>query len=223
MLAMGAAVTACASDGTRGDASSEEQGTLAVPMKTYANSGTVYRLRDAEFEVTSAYKCYEDYDATSPAMGGSAGGPTDCWPQFSTVLSSEEDPDADSVAVSVEQGEYSISLRPGWRLEKVENGVAETVEATLLNGAYQWVWVAPRSTSWVEYQFGIGDRQIWMNGQLNVGIRVFEDPNELGTGGTGGYPTGGAAGDTNEGGAPWTGGSSSGGTGGTASGGAWGY
>mgnify|MGYP001555329432 FL=1 len=95
------------------------------------------------------------------------------------AVSSEDEPEAASIAVSVEQGSYYVRLQPGWHMEKVEGGVASEVEATLLSPATQWLYVNAHSTTWVEYEFGLGERSIWFNGQLNIGIRVHEDPSEL--------------------------------------------
>lgn len=56
------------------------------------------------------------------------------------------------------------------------DGVTTPVpEVQLLSGETQWVWVSPHSTSWVNYQFGIGDRTVWFNGKLNVEIQVYEN------------------------------------------------
>jgi hypothetical protein len=57
-------------------------------------------------------------------------------------------------------------------------------------------YVNPHSTSWVAYEFGIGERSIWFNGKLNIEIRVHEDPSELygSEGGQRGYVDYGSAG-----------------------------
>jgi hypothetical protein len=148
-----------------------ETGELNLPLVTTAASGVEYRLSQAEFVVDSPF------DA-EPAL----------------VLDSDAAPDAPTLSVSLPPESYEISLRPGWVLERVENGVAEAVEATLLSSDKQWTSVYPRSTSWVNYQFGVGDKTIWLNGKLNIGIDVLEDPN--GSGGSGGE--GGSGGTTSE-------------------------
>jgi hypothetical protein len=82
---------------------------------------------------------------------------------------------------------------PGWRFEKVTPDGAEPVEATLLYGETQWVYVSRRSTSFAEFQFGLGGREIWLNGDLNIGVVLYEDPSEIGYAGTGGgFPVGGS-------------------------------
>jgi hypothetical protein len=168
--------TACSSDG----GAKEDHGTLSLPLSTQGPSGTTYRLRDATFQITNEYYYYE-------AEGGAGGsGPS------VTTVSSETDPDAGVISVSLERGYYYVRLLPGWRMEQVEGGVATDVQATLLSGETQWAYVGAHSTSWVEYQFGLGDRSLWFNGNLNLQIQVYEHPSDLygGTSGAGGEPQG---------------------------------
>jgi hypothetical protein len=187
-LAAGGALTGC-SGGPTGE--SQEMGTLSMPLTTHGPSGTEYRLRNAVFQIQSEYDYYDDDGAAGAAPGGS-----------SYTLSSEDDPTASSLNISVERGYYYVRLQPGWHMEKVVGGVATEVEAQLLSGSTQWVWVSANSTSWVEYQFGIGGRELWFNGNLNINLQVYENPDEYfggsyggdsGTGGSGG--SGGWAGE----------------------------
>lgn len=165
----------CSSDGR----SNEEHGTLSVPLSTQGPSGTTYRLRDATFEIRTEYYYYEYSSSVGEGGGGSS-------PQLITV-SSETDPEATAISVSLERGYYYVRLRPGWRMEKVEGGSVTDVAATLLSSETQWVYVAARSGSWLEYQFGLGDRALWFNGDLNLQIQVYEKPSDLyGGGGDGG-------------------------------------
>jgi hypothetical protein len=162
-------LVACASD-QRGQ-NDEAFGTIALPLGTYGESGTRYRLRDATFVIRDPYEY---------GYGGEGSNST-------VVVSSEDDPNADSISVSVEQGSYYVTLQPGWRMEKREaDGGFTTVEAQLLSSTAQWVYVAPRSTSWAAFNFGIGGREVWFNGKLNIGINVYEDPDEY-YGNTGGF------------------------------------
>jgi hypothetical protein len=163
------AVTGLLAGCSGGEGSPEAHGTLSVPLSTQGPSGTTYRLRDATFEIRNQYYYYSN-------AGGEGGGGSS--PQVITV-SSESDPDASSISVNIERGYYYVRLRPGWRMEKVEGGVATDVETTLLSNDLQGVWVQEHSTTWVEYQFGIGDRALWFNGDLNVQIQVYEDPSQL--------------------------------------------
>ena len=177
-----AGMTAGCSSSPEGGGSSEESvGTLNLPLATNGPSGTRYRLRDAIFEISNPYGW---------SYGGEGGASAS-----SHTVTSEDDPDADSISLSLEQGYYEVWLQPGWRLEKIEDGGATDVEATLLSGNGQWVYVSPRSTSWVEFQFGIGSRELWLNGEVNIGVTVHENPDDYygGGGGAGGYyDTGGA-------------------------------
>ncbi len=172
-LAMAWVVTGCSG---KTEEQSDASGTLGLPLKTYAASGVEYRLRDAEFSVW--------------------GYPESCWSgdgaceYYEATIDGEDYLDQDSILLDLEAGDYEIYLNPGWRLEKTEDGETEEVEAVLLNGDYQWVWVSPRSTSWVSFEFGVGDREIWLNGQVNLTIEVYEDPDDYywwGSGGAGGY------------------------------------
>jgi len=77
-----------------------------------------------------------------------------------------------------------VQLQPGCSLEKSSGSGTETVEATRLSGSTQWVYVYRQSTTWAEFSSGIGGREIWLNGKLNIGIDVQETP--PGEGGWGG-------------------------------------
>ncbi len=174
-----AGLTAGCSGNDRGP---EEHGTLSLPLSTQGPSGTTYRLRDATFLIRSEYYYYGD-------VGGEGGGGTG--PNVITV-SSETEPDASAISVSLERGYYYVQLQPGWRIEKVEDGVATDVEATLLSSDTQWTYVAAHSTRWLEYQFGLGGRSLWFNGNLNLQIQVYEKPSDLyggGGDGAGGDPS----------------------------------
>lgn len=158
-------VTACSSGG---DGAAAEFGTLTVPLTTVGASGTEYRLRNATFEIRGGYFYYDD----SSGSGGASGGE-------SITVSSEDYLDASSIAVDLERGYYYVTLQPGWHLEKLEGGESTPVEATLLSSANQYAYVNAHSTSWVEYQFGLGDRTLWFNGKLNINVQVYEKPSEL--------------------------------------------
>jgi hypothetical protein len=178
LASAGAMTTACSSGGA--SPSSEETGVLSVPLSTHGPSGAEYRLRDAVFEIRSEYDYYDDYTVGGLGPSGST-----------YTLSSEDDPTASSLSLSVERGYYYVRLLPGWHMEKIESGVTTAVEATLLSPATQWLYVNARSTSWIEYQFGIGDRALWFNGNLNIDVQVYEDPsqyygNDAGAGGDSG-------------------------------------
>jgi hypothetical protein len=164
----------------------ETTGTLNLPLSTVGSSGTEYRLRDAVFVISPDYwSCSPGGTGGAMSAGGAGtgGGGIVCPPVV--TVSSETDPAASAISVSLERGYYVVELQPGWRMEKIEGGMASDVEAQLLSSASQWTYVSERSTTWLEYQFGIGDRELWFNGDLNINIRVFENPSEVGSfGGT---------------------------------------
>lgn len=144
---------------------------MNLPLTTQGDSGASYRLRNATFVIQSQY-----IDEAEAGAGGSSGVIT---------VSSETDPSAKNISVSVPEGYYYIQLRSGWSMEKITSAGVQTVEATLLSGASQWVYVSRRSTSWAEYSFGIGSKEIWLNGKLNIGIDVQETTGNAGAGGEG--------------------------------------
>jgi len=166
----------CSGSGGR-DTESAALGQMSLPLTTQGASGVTYRLRNATFVVQSQFYDYEYGDA---GAGGSAGTPG------RRVVSSETDPNARNISLSLEEGYYRVELLPGWRMEKTSSSGSQPVEATLLSGANQWVYVSRQYTSWAEYSFGIGGREIWLNGKLNIAIDVQEMPGVGGEGGVGG-------------------------------------
>jgi hypothetical protein len=165
----GGAMVGCSGE----PAAKGEVGTLNLPLSTRGPSGTEYRLRDATFQISSSYY-YDDYGSGGDGSSGTI------------TVSSEDDPSASSITVSLERGYYDVRLLPGWRMEKIEDGEATNVVSTLLSSATQWVYVYQRSSSWVSYEFGLGDRSLWFNGDLNIGVQVYENPEQY-YGGEGGY------------------------------------
>jgi hypothetical protein len=181
LLLLSQAMVACGAD--RPADEKAEVGSLSLPLATHGPSGQKYRLRDATFEIRNPYSY------GSAGEGGAS--------SQQITVSSEDDPTADTINVSLEEGYYIITLQPGWQLRKVGNGGGGTdVEATLLSGESQWVYISPHSTSWAEFQFGLGDRELWLNGDLNIEIQVHEDPDDYygGYGGFGGTDNVGGAG-----------------------------
>jgi hypothetical protein len=201
-----------------GPGSRDTVGELALPLVTQGASGVTYRLRDAIFAIHS--ECYIDADAPAEPVTGGSGGVAGTGSGGgcgdTTLVSSEDDPAAMNLTVSLLEGSYYIELLPGWHFEKNGPMGAEPVEATLLSGETQWLWVSRQSTTFAEYRFGLGGLDVWLNGQVNIGIQVCEDPNLPCYGGMGGYGgyTGGAAG------AAGAAGTASGGTGAVGTGGA---
>lgn len=152
----------CSGSGGR-DEQSAAVGEMALPLTTEGASGTTYRLRNATFVVQSQY-----YDYGYAGAAGSSGNPG------TIVVSSETDPTARNISLSLEEGYYYVQLLPGWHMEKATAAGAQTVEATLLSGQTQWVYVSRQSTRYAEFDFGIGGREVWLNGKLNITINVQE-------------------------------------------------
>jgi hypothetical protein len=177
----------CSGSGGR-DGESPVLGQMSLPLTTQGASGVTYRLRDATFVVQNPYY---DYEYGAAGAGGTSGNPG------TVVVSSETNPNASNITLSLEEGYYTVSLQPGWRMEKVGPSGAQTVEATLLSGSNQWVYVSRQSTSWAQFSFGIGGREIWLNGKLNIAIDVQEAAGAGGMGGAVDTPieVGGAAGE----------------------------
>lgn len=203
---LGLMLVGCSGSGKSGVSADDHLGNLALPLVTQGASGVTYRLRDASFVIQrSGYYGYGGSD--NMGSGGSGG-------SSSISVSSETDPSSQTISVSLEEGQYYVQLLPGWHFEKDGPMGAEPVQATLLSGEAQWVWVGRRSTSFAEFEFGLGDRTLWLNGELNIGVVLHEDPSEIGgsggytggtggyTGGTGGYFIGGSAGDAGTGALP---------------------
>ncbi|WP_437781989.1 hypothetical protein [Sorangium sp. So ce1097] len=181
-----------------------ELGSLSLPLAAQAPSGVSYRLRNATFQIQGDYYWYDGVTVGSsgsaggsPGSGSTTSSSTGYFPggTLLTINSEDEDPNASSIIVDLERGSYYVQLLPGWHIEKVEGGTATPVDATLLSSQTIYVYVSPHSTTWAQYQFGVGDSALWLNGKLNLGINVYEDPEEYyggdggwgGTGGAGGY------------------------------------
>jgi hypothetical protein len=172
----------CGSTAKDGGGGEDKLGNLALPLVTQGASGLTYRLRDATFLIHHYnYGPYMGVGGSVASGGTGAGGGDEV-----TTVSSETDPNAQTISLSVEEGEYYVELLPGWHFEKAGPMGAEIVDATLLSGETQWVYVSRQSTSFAEFQFGLGGRELWLNGELNIGVVLYEDPSELnGYGGTG--------------------------------------
>ncbi len=182
LAAASCSLVGCGSAGGPG-AGEGQKGELALPLVTQGASGALYRLRDATFAIYSNYY----WGAGGSGIAGAPTAGTGGGSGAVIEVSSETDPDAATISVPLEEGSYMVQLLPGWHFERDTPEGYEPVEATLLSGETQWVWVSRRSTSFAEYQFGLGGREIWLNGELNIGVVVFEEPGE----GTGGYAGGG--------------------------------
>ena len=175
LLLMSATLGMVGCSGTAKTESVQQMGQLNLPLTTQGASGAKYRLRNATFVVQSNDYYYDEQNAAG--AGGSNG---------ATTVSSETDPNANNISLSLEEGSYYIQLQPGWSFEKDGPEGPEAVEATLLSGQTQWVYVQRQSTTWAEFDFGIGSKELWLNGKVNIAINVQETPGEN-NGGAGGW------------------------------------
>jgi hypothetical protein len=95
-----AALVACSSDHSRGEAEVQRTGTLGLALEATAASGTVYRLRNAVFAITDVH--------------------TGNLVEF---LFSEDAPaSARELTTKLPTGNYSITLEDGWFVERVSSG-----------------------------------------------------------------------------------------------------
>lgn len=139
-----------------------EVGTVGLPLSAVSPSGVEYRLRNANFNLMG----YPDQCDENGCE------------YYEQTISSEDYLDQPAITLDLLRGQYDIYLSDGWQLEKIVDGVGEVVEAQLLNSAYQWIWVQPYQTTWVTYQFGIGDEELWFTGQVQIQMEVYEDPED---------------------------------------------
>jgi len=175
-------LSACSGSGGH-EGESKALGQIGLPLTTQGASGVTYRLRHATFVVQNQYY---DYGYGEAGAGGTNSNPG------TVVVSSETNPNASTISLSLEEGYYYVRLLPGWNMEKATPSGAQSVEATLLSGENQWVYISRQNTSYAEYSFGIGGREIWLNGKLNIAIDVQEAAGA--GGGSAGAPEGGYSG-----------------------------
>ena len=104
-LAALASLTACLDSAGTDDT---EVGTISIGLAGQGASGAIYRLRDATFTVDG--------------------------PSSMLVWSTEDDPDRTSLSANVVIGNYTASLAPGWRMERLVMGQPPVdVNATLVS------------------------------------------------------------------------------------------
>ena len=90
-------LAACSSDRADGKGDEQRAGTLALALQSTAKSGSVYRLRGAVFQITNI--------RTGETV---------------EFLSSEDGlPDAAELTALVPAGSYTVTLLPGWFLERI--------------------------------------------------------------------------------------------------------
>jgi hypothetical protein len=188
-LMIATALTFAACDSSNGQPSSNEQepndevGTLALNLIGSDTDGRQYRLRSAEFLITSYYS--EPFPI--PSDGGSGS-------YFEQTVSSEDNLDEARISLKVVPGYYQISLTtPDWYLERNNAGTWERVEqAVLLSSYYQSAFVYNQAVVAVNFRFGVDGTLIdFRSGDLSIGIEI-EQPGE--GPGDAGFPGGGILG-----------------------------
>jgi hypothetical protein len=183
------AAFSCADDGSLPAGESNEQsqpdeiGNLTLNLTGYDSQGRQYRLRQADFAISSyGYYPYDDYGGRPTPGGYYDGGPG-----FSTVVSSETDPDADALTVRLVPGQYYVSLQGAWYVERVTaTGVERIQQVVLLTPSYQYAYIYHGGISAVVFRFGVDGELIdFRHGDLVIDTE-FELPGEN----PGGYDAG---------------------------------
>lgn len=128
----------------------EEVGTLSMNLVATTATGDVFRLRGAQFAVSSG-----GFDAQ--------------------VLTTEDDPDATSLSSELPAGDYSVELRDGWYLEKRVGASYQPVDAVLQSPVVVEVAVAEGVTTPVSYQFKAFGQQVAFGGTLEITTEVVEE------------------------------------------------
>jgi hypothetical protein len=176
-LAAALMLPACADDRPAEDTAPEteqkELGSLTLNLTGADTDGRAYRLRHADFAISSnGY--YGDGDGD-----GDYGGDGD-YESSTKIVSSETDPDAATITERLVPGYYGVSLiSEDWYLERLEEGGWSRVEqAVLLSERYQYAYIYNQSTSLVAYRFGVDGELIdFRSGELQIGIEI-EQPGE---------------------------------------------
>lgn len=157
-------VSACSGDG-KGRGSTEstqaeelaESGTLAMALTARGSSGSLYRLRDATFQVNDPNFFF-----------------------FQTFFT-ENDPLATRLEATLPTGDFQITLFGGFALERVEpDGSAVRVSTTLLSPSSQNFRIAANEETNVEYRFETNGEVVSFggDGRLVVDIAVTEREGE---------------------------------------------
>jgi hypothetical protein len=130
-------------------------GSLTINLTGSASTGTVYRLRDATITV----------DGPDP-----------------TVFNTEDDPTRTSLSADVQAADYTATVQPGWRLERIDGDLATTVTATLTSDNPAHFTVAPQQRTIVPLQFRADGQQVDMTQGYDITLVVDEGIPSPGTG-----------------------------------------
>lgn len=127
-------------------------GSIAMRLVGTDAQGRAYWLRSATFTIT-------------PSGGG-----LDAGAQGAMTVSSDDDPGADVLSVSLEPGSYDVTLQPGWYLEyQTPSGVLRAQNVRLASAATQPVAIAADQSAELTFRFTIDDTG---RGRLDIGVDV---------------------------------------------------
>jgi hypothetical protein len=115
---------ACSSDRKDGKGEEQRAGTLALALQTTAPSGSTYRLRNAFFQITNI-------------RSG----------ETVRFLSSEDGlPEAAELTAIIDSGSYTVTLQPGWFLERTSVGTPGGGTAGSTTGGSGPIPVVPKAS-----------------------------------------------------------------------------
>jgi hypothetical protein len=121
-------------------------GRLEIALTSAASSGNEYRLSGGVFSITGA---------------------------STKTLSTDADPDAETLTAELPVGDYSAELAAGWVLEKRDPaGTFAAVDAQLISANPVPFTVVERQTTRVVFRFSVGGEVVNIGGQLVIGIDV---------------------------------------------------
>ncbi|HVJ21294.1 MAG TPA: putative metal-binding motif-containing protein [Polyangiaceae bacterium] len=129
---------------------SQTKGTIELALSGTSSSGVLYRLRDAQINISGA------------ALAG---------------VASEDDPDRTEVSLELPAGGYLADLLDGWRLERSFDGGATfaDVRALLISTDPLPFTVVDQGTTEVRLRFRAGDDVVELgNGRVIIGIDVID-------------------------------------------------
>lgn len=152
-------------------------GTLGLSLEAAAQSGTLYRLKNASFVITDLHTG----DSVDVLFSEDA-------PSTATELTQVLSPGNYAVdSTAGEGGAFEETPSVPARNEDAapnrglggaaDNGDGTTVDASLLSDAVQFFSISGSDDEFVNYTFQIGGQVVDFNhGTLHVGIQVIEDP-----------------------------------------------
>jgi hypothetical protein len=133
-----------------------ELGGLSLALTSVDSQGRPYCLRNATFTISQDYWYYD-------------GGVPE-----TTVLSTEDDPNANQLTVRLVPGQYRVTLGGDWYIERLSAGGAERVQqVVLLDDPSQFTYVSQNWNSELHYQFGVDGTLIdFRHGDLTIDIGI---------------------------------------------------